>query len=147
MCELLLDHHRCCLERQQSRAFPLSFYNDFPVAGWHWVSLLGPYNERLMRDYGATNLALLVLTVWVWRRPTAEKLCMTGSAWLVYAVVHFLWHLLHLEVFTTLHKVGNVVSLALILGFAVALVLPDRADENRATAEASAAAPSRNTTR
>lgn len=116
-------------------AFPLSFYTDFPVAGWHWVSLLGPYNEHLTRDVGATNLALLVLTVWVWRRPTAEKLRMTGGAWLAYSSIHFLWHMLHLGVFTTWNKAGNAVSLGLILAFSIALLLPDRPAEHRPTAE------------
>ncbi|SNY45535.1 hypothetical protein [Paractinoplanes atraurantiacus] len=109
--------------------FPLSFYNDFPIAGWHWVSLLGPYNEHLVRDFGATMLALLVFTVWAWRTPTVEKLRVTGWAWLVFSVVHFLWHMLHLGVFTTAHKVGNVIALALILGLAVLLVVPDRKDD------------------
>jgi hypothetical protein len=40
---------------------PRSFFQDFPAAGRHWVSALGPYNEHLMRDVGALNLALLVL--------------------------------------------------------------------------------------
>jgi hypothetical protein len=106
--------------------FPLSFYQDFPFPGWHWVSLLGPYNEHLLRDFGATMLALLVFTVWVWRRPTVEKLRITGSAWLVFSAVHFLYHLLHLGVFTTVHRVGNVVALALILVLPVLLLLPDR---------------------
>ncbi|MFF5081395.1 hypothetical protein ACFY36_30475 [Actinoplanes sp. NPDC000266] len=106
--------------------FPLSFYNDFPISGWQWVSLLGPYNEHLTRDFGATMLALLVFTVWAWRTPTVEKLRVTGWAWLLFSVVHMLWHLLHLGVFTTAHKIGNVVALALILLPAALLVLPDK---------------------
>ena len=43
--------------------FPRSFYDDFPAPGWGWVSTLGPYNEHLVRDYGAMNLALGVLLV------------------------------------------------------------------------------------
>ncbi|SCL35481.1 hypothetical protein GA0070624_5272 [Micromonospora rhizosphaerae] len=57
-------------------AFPLSFYNDFPAPGLHWVAALGPYNEHLARDVGALNLALLVLSVWALRRPTPP-----GSPW------------------------------------------------------------------
>jgi hypothetical protein len=40
---------------------PHSFYDDFPLPGRDWVSTLGPYNEHLVRDVGALNLALGVL--------------------------------------------------------------------------------------
>jgi hypothetical protein len=40
---------------------PHSFYADGPVPGHHWVDLLPPYNEHLMRDVGALNLALGVV--------------------------------------------------------------------------------------
>jgi hypothetical protein len=40
---------------------PHSFYDDFPLLGRDWVSTLGPYNEHLVRDVGALNLALGVL--------------------------------------------------------------------------------------
>ena len=33
---------------------PRSFYDDFPVGGAHWVSAFAPYNEHLIRDYGAS---------------------------------------------------------------------------------------------
>src|SRR3712207_7201681 len=42
---------------------PRVFYEDFPLPGREWVSTLGPYNEHLIRDYGALNLALAVLLV------------------------------------------------------------------------------------
>ncbi len=41
--------------------FPRAFYDDFPLPGSAWVSTLGPYNEHLIRDYGALNLAMAVL--------------------------------------------------------------------------------------
>ena len=43
--------------------FPRSFYCYFPFPGWDWISTRGPYNEHLVRDYGALNLALGVLLV------------------------------------------------------------------------------------
>ncbi len=43
--------------------FPRAFYDDFPLPGRAWVSTLGPYNEHLVRDVGALNLALGVLLV------------------------------------------------------------------------------------
>ena len=50
-------------------AAPSSFYADFPFPGRHWVRLLGPYNEHLVRDVGGLYLALLVITVWAIAKP------------------------------------------------------------------------------
>jgi hypothetical protein len=88
-------------------AFPVSFYTDFPGPGRHWVSLLGPYNEHLVRDVGGLYLALLVLSVYAWRRPTVQAVRMTGAAWLVFNAEHFLWHLLHLGMFPVLARVRS----------------------------------------
>jgi hypothetical protein len=107
-------------------AFPLSFYTDFPAPGRHWVSALGPYNEHLTRDVGGLFLALLVLSVLAWRRPTPTTLRMTGGAWLIFNAEHFLWHVLHLDVFPAADKIGNVVALGGLLILSVLLLLPDR---------------------
>ena len=52
-------------------ASPRGYFNDFPGLGLQWVAGDGPYNEHLMRDYGALNLALGVFTlcaaVWLTR--------------------------------------------------------------------------------
>ena len=45
----------------QAAFFPRSFYDDFPF-GRGWVAMDGRYNEHLIRDVGALNLALLVVT-------------------------------------------------------------------------------------
>ena len=65
--------------------FPRSFYVDFPSPGRDWVSTLGPYDEHLVRDYGALNLALGILlvatTIFLQRRLIQVALV----AWLGYA--------------------------------------------------------------
>lgn len=104
--------------------FPLSFYNDFPGPGLHWVAALGPYNEHLVRDVGALNLSLLVLSVWALRRPTREAMVVTGGAWLIYNAIHFLWHMLHLHVFSTVDKIGVAVTLSVLLILSILLMLP-----------------------
>ena len=104
--------------------FPLSFYNDFPGPGLHWVAALGPYNEHLVRDVGALNLSLLVLSVWALRRPTREAMVVTGGAWLIYNAIHFLWHMLHLHVFPTIDKIGVAVTLRVLLILSILLMLP-----------------------
>jgi hypothetical protein len=105
-------------------AFPLSFYNDFPGPGLHWVAALGPYNEHLARDVGALNLSLLVLSVWALRRPTRESMAVTGGAWLIYNAIHFLWHMLHLDVFPTVDKFAVAGTLALLLILSILLMVP-----------------------
>jgi hypothetical protein len=72
---------------------PRAFYEDFPLPGRNWVSTLGFYNEHLIRDYGALNLALAVLL-------TAAALLLERRlaqvalvAWLVFAIPHFVFHL------------------------------------------------------
>jgi hypothetical protein len=107
-------------------AFPLSFYSDFPSPGRGWVSALGPYNEHLVRDVGALYLALLVLSVAAWRRPTPEMLRTAGGAWLIFNAVHLLWHSLHLGVFAPADRIGNVLALGASLILSILLMLPER---------------------
>ncbi|MEV4277608.1 hypothetical protein [Actinoplanes xinjiangensis] len=105
---------------------PVSFYSDFPLPERRWVSTLGPYNEHLIRDVGFLYLALLVLTVCVLRRPTASAVRMTGGAWLIFNSGHFLWHMLHLEMFPLIDKVGNAAALGGVLVLSILLLLPGR---------------------
>ncbi len=105
---------------------PRSFYNSFPGLGHRWVSAAGPYDEHLVRDVGGLYLALLVITVWVAVRPTADTLRMVGSGWLVFHLAHLAFHLDHLDGLSTADKIGNVVSLSAVLLLALVLVLPER---------------------
>jgi hypothetical protein len=103
--------------------FPHSFYEDFPLPGREWVSTLGPYDEHLVRDYGALNLALGILLVataiFLERRLTRVALV----AWLGYAVPHFVFHITlvdHFSPFDNLAQLGSLglqVLLPLILLF------------------------------
>jgi len=92
---------------------PRSFYDDFPGGDRSWVSLDGPYNEHLVRDFGATNLALGILTiaalVWLIRALVVTA----GLAWIAYGVPHLVYHLRHLDVYDTGDQVANVVLLTL----------------------------------
>jgi hypothetical protein len=110
-------------------AFPLSFYNDFPGPGLHWVATLGPYNEHLAVDVGTLNLSLLVLSVWALRRPTRQAMVVTGGAWLIYNTIHFLWHMLHLHVFSTIDKISVAGILGGLLILSILLVLPVKETE------------------
>lgn len=56
-----------------------------------WVGLHLPYNEHLLLDYGAMNLAMAVLLVFALRRPAL----VVPALWvyLVHAALHFAIHL------------------------------------------------------
>jgi hypothetical protein len=95
--------------------FPKSFYDSFPGSGRHWISADGPYNEHLVRDVGALNLALAVVTIFaaVSLGPTLVRAA--SAAWLTYSVPHLTYHLFHLDLYDTSDKVGNVVSLGFLV--------------------------------
>jgi len=100
---------------------PRSFYEDFPLPGWDWVSTLGPYNEHLVSDYGAMNLALGVLLVAVAVFLERRLVQVALIAWLAYAAPHFVFHLgqvHHFSLFDNLMQLsalGFVVLLPLVL--------------------------------
>lgn len=78
-----------------AQAAPAAFYRSFPGFGRHWLPPLGPYNEHLVRDFGALNLGLaaaaLVAAITLTRSATATA----SVAWLVYSVPHLAFHADH----------------------------------------------------
>lgn len=90
---------------------PMSFQNEFPGMGRHWLPPLGPYNEHLITDVGATFLALSVLmflaAIWLTTRLVQAALIV----WLVYSVPHLYFHLNNLGVYDTSDQVMNGVAL------------------------------------
>ncbi len=98
---------------------PRSFFEGFPAAGRHWVSALGPYNEHLVRDVGALNLALAALLLWAALSLDRRLVRVSLVAWLVYAVPHFIFHLSELGALSPLDDLAN----AVVLGLAVLLPL------------------------
>jgi nucleoside-diphosphate-sugar epimerase len=110
----------------QAAFFPRSFYDDFPM-GRGWVAMDGPYNEHLVRDVGALNLALLVVTVAALVLSTRALARTTAIAWLVYSVPHFVYHLRHLTMsMSGGDKVGIVVSLAITVVAPIVVLLTAR---------------------
>ena len=71
---------------------PRGFYDDFPSGPSAWVSVLPPYNEHLLRDFGSAGLGLAVLAglaaAWMDRRLVqAAAICLfVGS--LPHAIYH-----------------------------------------------------------
>lgn len=101
---------------------PQSFYDDFPGAGRVWVSVDGPYNQHLIRDVGALNLALAVVAIVAFVTLSRAAVLAAGGAWLAYGVPHLVYHLRHLDPLEGADRVAVPVSLFLsvVLG---ALVL------------------------
>ena len=97
---------------------PRGFYDDFPGGGRVWVAADGPYNEHLVRDVGALNLALTVVTVVAAVTLARAAVVAAAVAWLVYSVPHLMYHARHLDVYDTGDQVATIVALA------GALVLP-----------------------
>ena len=76
---------------------PRTFFDDFPVAGADWVAAFAPYNEHLVRDYGASFLALSVLALaaaWLAER---RLVVVALAVWLVSAVPHLVFHVAHAD--------------------------------------------------
>ncbi len=114
--------------------WPQEFFRSFPVSGHSWVSGLGPYNEHLVRDFGGLYLAMAVATSCAIKANSPEAFRSVGAAWLTFAVLHLVFHLHHLDVFTTPDVVGNVVVLGGQLLLALALLVPSRTAHHVAVA-------------
>jgi hypothetical protein len=111
---------------------PQAFYDDFPGVLGSWIDQDGPFNEHLIRDVGAMYLALALASVagLVWRHALVNRVL--GVAWTVFGVLHFAYHVTHLEPLSTSDAIGNVVSLGVSLLLGVLLVVPARSDRRPA---------------
>ncbi len=99
-------------------AAPKGFHAAFPGTGTGWVAALGPYDEHLVRDVGALNLALAVLLLLAAIRMTRSLV----EAALVVAFVAGLPHAIyHLTETGRLPLADDVVSNA---GLVLVVVLP-----------------------
>ena len=102
---------------------PRSFYDDFPGLGRHWVAMDGPYNEHLMRDFGALNLALgavtLLAAIWL----TRHLVIVAAGAWIVYSVPHVLYHLFNTDGYVTGDQIGIVGGLLVAPAIAVIVLV------------------------
>jgi hypothetical protein len=90
---------------------PRSFYDDFPYLG-HWVDRLPPYNEHLVTDVGALYLGFTL--VFVWAAATLERQLVRAACcgWILFSVLHLVFHARHLDSFGTADAVAELASLA-----------------------------------
>lgn len=109
---------------------PRSFYDDFPGLGRAWVSVDGPYNEHLVRDVGALNLALTTLFVVAFIRLGRQLVTIAGAVAFVWGVPHAIYHLFNTDVLDTSDIVVSLLGLAVFVVLGGGLVyaatrLPD----------------------
>jgi hypothetical protein len=102
---------------------PRSFFDEFPGFGRHWVRVLGPYNEHLVRDFGALNLALAVVTIAALVTFGRPLVIAVAIAWLAWGIPHVVYHLRHLDAYETVDKVLNVALLVSLPVLAVAVLV------------------------
>jgi hypothetical protein len=106
----------------QATISPTAFYDGFPL-GRAWVELLGPYNEHLTRDVGGFYLAFAALFAWAAMRPSRELVVPLAAAWSVAAVLHAVYHALHLEGFGVGDAVAQTGALVAVLALPVLVIV------------------------
>jgi hypothetical protein len=106
-------------------AAPRSFYDDFPGAGRVWVAVDGPFNEHLVRDVGALNLALAFVAATALVTGSIAVARAAGGAALVYGVPHLAYHAAHLDGFDGTDQVAMLVSLTIAAAAGLAAALPE----------------------
>jgi hypothetical protein len=100
---------------------PRAFYDYVP-----WVNLMPPYSEHLMRDYGAMNLSLALVFVVAATTMERRMVRVALSAYLLFAILHLTFHVIHLQNFTTAAAFGQTTTLTLALLLPVALLILTR---------------------
>jgi hypothetical protein len=128
--------------------FPRAFYDDFPLPGSGWVSTLGPYNEHLVRDYGALNLGMAVLLLAAGVLLERRLVQVALLSWLVFEVPHLIFHVGQTRHFSPGSNFAQLGGLAfLVLLPLVLLFLPPQKGAGRDRGDASVKRTERSATR
>jgi hypothetical protein len=102
---------------------PRSFYEDFPWAGFSWVSALPPYNEHLVRDVGGLYTGFAVLFTWAAADSDPRLVKPVLIAWLPFAVAHLIFHYNNLKGLSTIEQAGQLGALGLAALLPLGLLL------------------------
>lgn len=106
---------------------PRHWYDTFPGMGLTWLPQLGPYNEHFAKDVGAMFLALALLSVLAAVHVANTTLVrITGGAWTVFNVLHWLYHMQMLHMYEPRDQVLNAVALTVITLVSARLLVPAR---------------------
>lgn len=93
---------------------PRTFYDDFPYVA-HWVDRLPPYNEHLVTDVGAFYLGFALVLAWAAATLERQLVLAACWGWILFAVLHFVFHARRLDDFGTGDAAGELVSLAAVI--------------------------------
>jgi hypothetical protein len=93
---------------------PRTFYDDFPYLG-HWVDRLPPYNEHLVTDVGALYLGFALVLAWAAATLQRQLVLAACWGWILFSVLHLVFHARHLDGFGTGDAVQELVSLAIVI--------------------------------
>jgi hypothetical protein len=111
----------------QAAVAPHSFYSGFPV-GRGWVELLPPFNEHLIRDVGGFYLAFALLFAWAAVTLARALVVPLAAAWSVAALLHAVYHVLHLDGFGVGDAVAQTVGLVAVLALPLLAIWVARRD-------------------
>jgi fructose-specific phosphotransferase system IIC component len=115
---------------------PRSFYTDFPGAGRHWIAPDGPYNQHLIRDVGELNLAMLVVVVAAAITVSVPLVRAALLATLVNGALHVVYHIGHVDMFSSGDQVAIIGSLVLAPLVAIVLLATVRETPRRPVRDA-----------
>jgi hypothetical protein len=107
---------------------PRAFYDYVP-----WVDLIPPFSEHLMRDYGAMNLSLALVLVVAAITMERRLVRIALGAYLLFAIPHLIFHLTHLEHFTTAAAIWQTLLLTVAALLPVALLILTRQSDDSET--------------
>lgn len=93
---------------------PGTFYEDYPFFA-SWVRLLPPFNEHLVSDVGGLYLGFAAIFAWAAWRPTPQLVLPVCWGFLLSQVIHFLFHVDHLEGFSTFDATAQTIALGLLV--------------------------------
>lgn len=94
---------------------PRSFYDGFPGFGSVWVAVDGPYNEHLIRDVGALNLALTVLLLGAAWTLSRDLVIIAAVASAVWGAPHLIYHAFNTDGLGSKDAVLSLSGLAVFL--------------------------------
>lgn len=112
---------------------PQSFYDGFPGLGRTWVSVDGPYNEHLVRDVGALNLAIAALFIVAWWRVERFLVLAAGVAALAWGVPHTVYHLANTDGLDAVDLTTSLSGLILFVVIGGGLLWASRTIDGAAT--------------
>ena len=111
---------------------PESFFDEFPGSGFRPVAALPPYNEHLVTDFGALNLALAFVLAYAAVTLSWPLVLASIGAVLINGLAHLVFHAGHQGSLSDRDQTSNLIALALPVAVAFILLFVELARTPRA---------------